>query len=65
MWEVVTNRGDRVATSFVVSAAGCLSEVQRPDIPGISTFDGEVHYTAAWPKDCRFYRDARRRHRHR
>jgi cyclohexanone monooxygenase len=50
-WEIVTSRGDRVTARFVVSAAGCLSEVQRPDIPGIATFDGDVHYTANWPKD--------------
>ena len=51
MWKIFTSRGDRVGTRFVVSAAGCLSEVQRPDIPGIATFDGEVHFTATWPKE--------------
>ncbi len=49
-WKVRTSRGDTVTTRFIVSAAGCLSEVQKPDIPGLDSFLGDVFYTAAWPK---------------
>jgi cyclohexanone monooxygenase len=49
LWTVTADNGDVVITRFVVSAAGCLSAIQTPDIPGLDRFDGEVHYTAAWP----------------
>jgi cyclohexanone monooxygenase len=48
-WNVTTSKGERVTARFIVSAAGCLSEIQRPDIPGLGSFAGEVFYTAAWP----------------
>ena len=50
-WTVKTSRGDVVTTKFIVSAAGCLSEIQQPDIPGLKSFAGELFYTAAWPKN--------------
>lgn len=50
-WTITTSRGDVVTAKFIVSAAGCLSAVQQPDIPGLSSFKGELFYTAAWPKE--------------
>jgi cation diffusion facilitator CzcD-associated flavoprotein CzcO len=49
LWIVTDSAGERVTARFVVSAAGCLSQVQRPTIPGLEDFKGEVLYTAAWP----------------
>jgi len=49
LWTVTASNGDVVRARFVVSAAGCLSEMQRPAIPGLENFKGEVLYTAAWP----------------
>jgi cation diffusion facilitator CzcD-associated flavoprotein CzcO len=34
---------------FLLCATGCLSALNRPDIAGVDTFGGEVHYTADWP----------------
>lgn len=50
-WTIRTSRGEFVTANFIVSAAGCLSEVQQPDIPGLKSFAGELFYTAAWPKE--------------
>jgi cation diffusion facilitator CzcD-associated flavoprotein CzcO len=50
LWTVGTSKGAPVKTRFIVSAAGCLSEVLQPDIPGLKSFQGETFYTAAWPK---------------
>jgi len=50
-WRIKTNGGDAVTANFIVTAAGCLSEVQRPDIPGLDDFAGELFFTAAWPPD--------------
>ena len=48
-WEVQTSTGTSQRASYLMCATGCLSEVNRPDIPGIDDFDGEIYYTAAWP----------------
>ena len=37
---------------FLLCATGCLSAVNRPDLPGIEDFAGEVYYTAAWPGEA-------------
>ncbi|GLP74590.1 cyclohexanone monooxygenase [Mycobacterium antarcticum] len=49
-WEVYTSTGDRHRAQFLLCATGCLSAVNRPDLPGIDDFAGEVYYTAAWPQ---------------
>ncbi len=49
LWTVTTDNGDVVTARFLVSAAGCLSAVQQPDIPGLMAFAGDLYYTAAWP----------------
>ena len=49
-WHVDTATGERYAAQFLVCATGCLSAVNRPDIPGAENFSGEVYFTAAWPR---------------
>ncbi|SPM27044.1 flavin-containing monooxygenase [Mycobacterium terramassiliense] len=39
------------AAQFFVCATGCLSAVNRPDIPGADDFAGDVYFTAAWPRE--------------
>ena len=48
-WEVQSSEGGRHRADFLLCATGCLSAVNRPDLPGIDDFAGEVYYTAAWP----------------
>jgi cation diffusion facilitator CzcD-associated flavoprotein CzcO len=50
-WTVTTDRGDRIVAPFVVTAVGCLSAANLPDIPGRDRFRGESHHTGAWPKE--------------
>ena len=49
-WLVCTSNGTTVSARFVVSAAGCLSEVNTPRIKGAETFAGQQIHTARWPK---------------
>jgi cyclohexanone monooxygenase len=48
-WLVETSQGDHVRCRFLISAVGCLSESQVPDIPGLDGFLGEWHHTGRWP----------------
>jgi len=50
-WIVRTSRGETLETRFIVSAAGCLSNVLKPDIAGLDSFAGDLYYTAKWPKE--------------
>ena len=50
-WVVDTSDGATVSARFLVSAAGCLSEVNKPSIPGAETFAGVQLHTARWPAE--------------
>jgi cation diffusion facilitator CzcD-associated flavoprotein CzcO len=50
-WVVDTSAGESRRGRFLLCATGCLSAVNRPDIPGLADFAGETYYTAAWPRD--------------
>jgi cyclohexanone monooxygenase len=51
LWSVGTDTGERVRARFVVSCAGCLSQPNLPDLPGLATFQGPKLLTQAWPKE--------------
>ena len=48
-WEVHTSAGAHHRASFLLCATGCLSALNRPNIPGLDSFRGDVYYTADWP----------------
>jgi cation diffusion facilitator CzcD-associated flavoprotein CzcO len=50
-WVVDTSSGQSVRGRFLLCATGCLSSLNRPDIPGMADFAGDVFYTAAWPRE--------------
>ena len=50
-WEVCAEHGDRVSARYLITAVGCLSATNLPDIPGLDSFEGEFCHTARWPKD--------------
>ena len=50
-WIIDTSKGETVSARYLVSAAGCLSEVNTPSIPGAETFAGVQHHTARWPAE--------------
>ena len=51
MWQVETDQGDRVTAQYVITAIGCISTGQIPQIPGLDSFEGDWHHTGAWPHD--------------
>ncbi len=50
-WTVKTDRGETVVANFVVTAVGCLSAANLPEIPGRDDFEGVSCHTGAWPKE--------------
>ncbi|CQD15675.1 steroid monooxygenase [Mycobacterium europaeum] len=50
-WRVRTRDQQTYAARFLICATGCLSAVNRPDIPGADDFAGAVYFTAAWPRE--------------
>jgi cation diffusion facilitator CzcD-associated flavoprotein CzcO len=50
-WHVDTTDGDRWTCRWLVTAVGCLSAANVPDLPGLETFAGEWHHTGAWPHE--------------
>lgn len=58
-WVVDASSGDTFRARFLLCATGCLSRLNRPDIPGMSDYTGQVYFTAAWPRDDPDLRDKR------
>ena len=48
-WELKTGDGERISTQFLISAMGTLSDANKPNIPGIDEFAGELYHTGQWP----------------
>lgn len=48
-WLVTTSAGD-VDAKYIVWGTGILSTPKIPDIPGMSSFEGELLNTATWPQ---------------
>ena len=49
-WLITTSEGAAVSARFLISAAGCLSEVNTPQFEGAEAFEGQQIHTAHWPK---------------
>jgi cyclohexanone monooxygenase len=50
-WTVETDQGERLKAKFVITAVGCLSAAQVPNIPGRESFAGQQYHTAHWPHE--------------
>lgn len=50
-WDVVTEAGERFSAQYVISAVGCLSMANVPQIEGLDSFSGEWYHTGAWPHE--------------
>ena len=51
LWRVTTEAGESLAARFLITAVGCLSTANVPDIPGLGDFAGDWHHTGQWPRD--------------
>jgi len=50
-WEVRTRDGERLRSTFLITATGFLSQPRLPDIEGVHDFAGAVVHTAQWDDD--------------
>jgi cation diffusion facilitator CzcD-associated flavoprotein CzcO len=50
-WNVETDDGNRASARFFITAVGCLSAAQVPDIKGRDTFQGATYHTGHWPHE--------------
>ncbi len=50
LWSVETENGESFAARFLITAVGCLSTANVPDIPGLDGFAGEWYHTGQWPQ---------------
>jgi cation diffusion facilitator CzcD-associated flavoprotein CzcO len=50
-WTVAVQNGSPVTAKWVVTAVGCLSDANLPDIKGVETFQGDVYHTGRWPRE--------------
>ena len=50
-WVIRTDHGDRVTARYLITAAGCLSATNIPNIPGLDSFQGDWYHTSRWPKE--------------
>jgi cyclohexanone monooxygenase len=48
MWEIGTDRGDRIKARFVICANGTLSKPKLSKIRGMETFKGHSFHTSRW-----------------
>jgi cation diffusion facilitator CzcD-associated flavoprotein CzcO len=50
-WTVTDTAGRERRCRWLVTAVGCLSAANVPDLPGLADFAGEWHHTGQWPHD--------------
>ncbi|RZT88117.1 cation diffusion facilitator CzcD-associated flavoprotein CzcO [Pseudonocardia sediminis] len=50
-WAVTTDAGDTLTCRYLITAVGCLSAANVPDIPGLETFAGRWNHTGRWPHE--------------
>ena len=51
VWRVETDKGQRLAARFVITAMGCLSSPNTPRIEGLADFEGPTYHTGNWPHE--------------
>ena len=49
LWEIQTSDGDALYCKWLVTAVGCLSATNIPNITGVSRFKGDYYHTGQWP----------------
>ena len=50
-WHVTTAAGERLVAKFLITAVGCLSTANIPNIPGLEEFKGRWVHTGEWPHE--------------
>ena len=50
-WMVETESGEILRAKYLITAVGCLSSANVPDIPGRDRFQGKWYHTGQWPHE--------------
>jgi len=50
-WTVTTEAGATLTAKYLITAVGCLSTANVPDIPGRDEFQGNWYHTGQWPHE--------------
>ena len=50
-WQVTTDSSDVLTAQFLITAVGCLSTANVPDISGLDGFKGKWYHTGHWPHE--------------
>ncbi len=50
-WLVTTDRSETLSVIYLITAVGCLSAAQVPDIAGRDDFKGPWYHTGEWPHE--------------
>jgi cation diffusion facilitator CzcD-associated flavoprotein CzcO len=50
-WRVETEAGEEFTCHYLVTAVGCLSTANVPNIPGLPDFRGKWYHTGQWPHE--------------
>ncbi|MGA8049741.1 MAG: NAD(P)/FAD-dependent oxidoreductase [Burkholderiales bacterium] len=58
-WTVRTEDGAETSARYLVMATGCLSSPNKPRLPGLERYAGEVYHTGEWPHGKVDFRDKR------
>ena len=50
LWILKTKKDETFTTKFLITAVGCISTTNIPNIKGLNKFEGEYFHTGNWPK---------------
>lgn len=51
LWRVTTENGEVLEAQYLITAVGCLSSANIPDIDGLDSFKGQWYHTGQWPHE--------------
>ena len=51
LWRVRTESGEELSATYLITAVGCLSTANVPNIPGLNEFKGKWYHTGQWPHE--------------
>ncbi|MFN4089369.1 MAG: flavin-containing monooxygenase [Alphaproteobacteria bacterium] len=51
VWRIETADGERYEATYFITAVGCLSSANVPEIPGLDRFAGRWYHTGEWPHE--------------
>ncbi|MFZ6764325.1 flavin-containing monooxygenase [Pseudoroseomonas sp. WGS1072] len=51
LWRLRTEAGESLSARFLITAVGCLSSANIPNIAGLERFSGQWYHTGRWPQE--------------